>query len=834
MPTEAGEPCPPGTLVVLDGNWFAHRFHHGRPQQFGTDGRPVGMLYAFAELFAQLRDNSTISHWALALDHSSPSFRHELFPDYKAHRPPTPPELKEQLALLPDLADAFRMPVLRIAGYEADDVLGTLARRGDEHGLSVRLATRDKDLDQVLSERVSTWDPLGGRLRGPAELLSERGIRPDQVADWLAMVGDSADNITGIRGVGPKGAQQLLERFGDLDGLLDQRQELTGKRKEHVHAFVERKELVCRLVRIDCQVPAVPALDALTKPVEFDVESLRSTLDHIGIRAARFLPAQRWPQPPALTHEDRLPALIAEIAQAERCALAWQDGTLGLAWRQGPGQRVQLSAAGFAKLFRRLHESDVELVALDGPYTAARLAEDLAIPLPQLHCCTSAAAAIDPEQAWHDRLLIERFGDQPSAAPTSADGLAVAARVVDRQLRELLLRRRLAHSYQTRDVPSFPGLAHMLRHGLAVDRALIAERGEHFQDLARQLHSEVCDLTGTQVDLSDQRQVEALLEQQDSIPHSPGLDELESLRSHNQLVDLLFQERQARLLSTRIADGFPALGIDASGRCRPRWCRHMRRPRTPLLDLTNQRLGRSLGRAVLADPGRAFSSARLVDPTLSLLARATGADILVDLSTVQPWRSLCARITDASINAIGLDQAEQCRHITYAMLDGISPRALARRMAWPTESAIATHAHYQERLTDILTWWQNQLDEVADSGVITGLSGRQRALTGLVSSNASQAVAARKRARQRCFDTATGDILLMAMAKAHARKQPDAHLYFYSDDGLLIDGPDTSAEDNRALLQDCLREAVQNACSPASHHSFSFKTGIGTTWADAA
>ena len=214
-------------VALIDGNYFAHRFYHGRPAQRGKDGREVGVLSAYALWLAQLASDKRLSHWALVLDHQDPSFRHQAFADYKGHRPPMPDDLREQLRLLPELASIFGISTWQISGVEADDTLASLAQRSIEAGAEVWLATSDKDLDQLLTQQLFTWDPMGDRLRGVSELWNERGIRPDQVCDWLCMVGDSADNIPGIKGIGVKGAAQLLGEYDNLSAIIAHRETFT-------------------------------------------------------------------------------------------------------------------------------------------------------------------------------------------------------------------------------------------------------------------------------------------------------------------------------------------------------------------------------------------------------------------------------------------------------------------------------------------------------------------------------------------------------------------------------------------------------------------------------
>ena len=183
---------PRPTLAVIDGHYHAFRFCFGMPSLTDKRGRPTGITYAYAKMLKQLRDHELITHLVCVFDIGD-SFRHQIDAAYKAHRDAPPPDLLLQLPDVERLLAAHQVPVIKAEGFEADDVLFTLARQGQAAGYDVRLLSRDKDVDQVLSSQVSTWDPTKDILRGPAELLAEKGIRPDQVVDWLCMVGDTSD-----------------------------------------------------------------------------------------------------------------------------------------------------------------------------------------------------------------------------------------------------------------------------------------------------------------------------------------------------------------------------------------------------------------------------------------------------------------------------------------------------------------------------------------------------------------------------------------------------------------------------------------------------------------
>ena len=252
---------PDPILALIDGHYYAYRFFFAMPPLTGPGGRPTGVTYAFADLLRGLKANPEITHWLAVFD-TERSFRNDLDAQYKAHRDPTPEILAAQLPDVRTILAATGCPSVERDGFEADDILVTYAKQAAAAGFEVRMLTRDKDVDQALSDRIRTWDPGKQLLRGPAELLAEKGIRPDQVVDYLCMIGDSADNVAGIHGVGPKTATKLLAEYGTLANVVANVDKLKGKLQERVREFIPLHDHTCRMITL-VDVPDLAPLESL-------------------------------------------------------------------------------------------------------------------------------------------------------------------------------------------------------------------------------------------------------------------------------------------------------------------------------------------------------------------------------------------------------------------------------------------------------------------------------------------------------------------------------------------------------------------------------------------
>lgn len=254
MSSAAGD--TPETLVVVDAHALIFQSFHAIPAMTGPDGRPTNALFGFARDLIFLRDEVKPAFLVVAFDTPEPTFRSDLYPDYKAHRPPPPDDLIDQFPRIADMVEAFNVPVLAKPGFEADDMLATAARAGRERGCDVLLATMDKDCRQLIGDRVRMYNLRKREFFDAASLQAVWGVKPEQVVDFQALVGDSTDNVPGVPGVGPKTAAKLLNDFGSLDSLLSRVDELPkGKLKENLKANVQLARLSRDLVRLKDDVP---------------------------------------------------------------------------------------------------------------------------------------------------------------------------------------------------------------------------------------------------------------------------------------------------------------------------------------------------------------------------------------------------------------------------------------------------------------------------------------------------------------------------------------------------------------------------------------------------
>jgi len=275
---------PRADLVLVDGSSYLYRAFHALPPFTNSRGEPTGAVYGVINMLQKFLKDHDPPRIAVVFDAPGKTFRDELFAEYKAHRPPMPDDLRSQVQPLLEAVEAMGLPLLRLSGVEADDVIGTLARRATAQGHSVLISTGDKDMAQLVDGGITLINTMSGSVYDRDGVKSKFDVWPEQIIDYLALVGDSSDNIPGIDKVGPKTAAKWLGQYQTLDALVEHAAEVPGKVGENLRAGLETLALARKLatIRCDVELPAV-ADDLLRRPA--NVAALRALYTRLELRS---------------------------------------------------------------------------------------------------------------------------------------------------------------------------------------------------------------------------------------------------------------------------------------------------------------------------------------------------------------------------------------------------------------------------------------------------------------------------------------------------------------------------------------------------------------------
>lgn len=302
-------------LYVIDGMAYAFRSYFAIRNLRDSTGRPLNAVFGFARLLLKILREHEPSHIVMVFDAKGKTFRDDLYPEYKANRDETPADLLTQFPLIDELVDAFNIPILRVPGVEADDVMGTLAVIAEEQGITPTLVTGDKDMLQCVTDTVRVSDPSkgdNGKWYAPDDVVERYGVPPQHVIDVLGLMGDSADNVPGVRGIGEKTAKKLLEKYKTIDGVYENIEDLKGKQKEKLIEDKEKAYLSLELVTIKTDVELDHDLELFLRK-EFDHKQLSDMFAKFEFRGltAEFLPEEEK----ALEAEERDYQLVQTSAK---------------------------------------------------------------------------------------------------------------------------------------------------------------------------------------------------------------------------------------------------------------------------------------------------------------------------------------------------------------------------------------------------------------------------------------------------------------------------------------------------------------------------------------
>jgi DNA polymerase-1 len=308
------------TIYLIDGSGYIYRAYHAVRHLSTTRGLPTNATFGFTNMLLKLLSDRKPERIVMVFDAKGPTFRHEIYEAYKANRPPMPDDLSVQIPYIKQVVDGMNIASCELAGYEADDIIGTLARAAEKKGFHVVMVTGDKDFKQLVSPAISIWDPMKDRTIDYAGLKEDFGLEPSQWVDVMALAGDTSDNIPGVPGIGEKTAVSLIKTFGNLEAIFENLDNVSRKKlRENLSTFREQAMLSRRLVAIDTEVPLSVELSSL-KVADPDVERLAGLFRELEFkRLQKQFPAKTdlsKKKYRAILNEEALNGLIDELKRA--------------------------------------------------------------------------------------------------------------------------------------------------------------------------------------------------------------------------------------------------------------------------------------------------------------------------------------------------------------------------------------------------------------------------------------------------------------------------------------------------------------------------------------
>jgi len=842
---------PPKKLFLIDAMGFIFRaFYAPMARLNSPSGVPTKVPYLFGNMVRKLLKEAQPEYIAVVFDPPGPTFRDKLFADYKAERPSMPEELASQLPLVRRLCQALRLPMIESPGYEADDVIGALSRQAERRDLDVYIVTSDKDLMQLVGGRVRVLRPGQGPAKSDLVVDSAKveelmGAPPEKVPEIMALMGDSIDNIPGAKGIGEKGARELIRRFGSAEAALEHASEVENKRYREALLNGREQVLLSRqLATIAADAPVTLDLGTFGRR-EPDFEALRELYAELGFSSLlRELPAGATVSPAATDYAMlESPSAVREFLAAQprdRELAVWLTIDTGERETAGFGARVtgfeispQSGVARFAwcdaegkmlaALCEFLRDASRPKIVHD-----PKLLELLAGPAAGIrHATMLYSYLLRPTTAQHElpALVLRHLNVTLSgAAGECADQLQRLAPLLRREVES----QNLTAVYQDVDLPLAPVLAAVEKHGIRVDPAALRSMSAAMEGEIRTLEQRIWELSGTEFNINSPQQLaEILFDKMNLAPsakrsraraRSTAADVLAELALVHELPRRVLEYRELAKLKSTYVDALPRLIEPSTGRLHTRLSQtgastgrlSSSDPNLQNIPVRSE-LGRQIRAAFVAEPGWTLLSADYSQIELRILAHFSEDPVLIE--AFRNGQDIHARTAQEVFGVGPLAQTAEHRRaakaINFGIIYGLSPFGLAQQLGIEQKDAAKFIAAYFARYPGVKQYLERSLDEVRRVGFTTTLLGRRRPIPEITSPVANLRGLAERTALNTPLQGTAADLIKLAMIAIHrelAAQRLRTRMILQVHDELLFEAPPEELDRLRPLVRTAMEQ----------------------------
>jgi DNA polymerase I len=824
-------------LFLIDSFGYIFRAYYARmrmnaPPMRTSAGVPTEAVFIFHNMLKKLREKYQPEYLAAVYESLGPTFREAEFAAYKANRTETPPDLLTQVPLVKRLLESLRIPVLEFDSFEADDVIGTLAKRAQAAGLEVVIVSSDKDMLQLVGSGVSMLNPAKDDTLYDRDKVKEfMGVWPEQVADLLALKGDAVDNIPGAPGIGDKGAVALLEQYGTLDNLLAEGPNLTKKAyREALTTHREQVELSKRLATIHCEVPLDLTLDslALAEPDRPALEAFYREMEFFSFLRDLAPEPEKVAEDYAAISAEELPAW----AGPGPVGVALFDGQLGVA--RSPGQARTCASLAFL-------QSDTPKIAHDlkALYAADPAARNLTRDL----LLEAFLLTADSGNAAFDSLCEVHLHQKPGArADQRADLTFRLAAKLGPELDKIGAR----EIYESIDLPLVPVLAAMERVGVLIEPKQLAVMSAKMDIAIQALTKEIHGLAGREFNINSPQQLGKILFEDLNLPAptkggkkqiSTAADVLEGL-AHPIAAQVLEYRGLVKLKGTYV-DALPALIRPETGRVHTTF--QQTGAATGRLSSSNPNLqnipvrtelGREIRAAFIPPPGWKLVVADYSQIELRLLAHMSGDPVLVD--AFQHGEDIHTR-TAAEVFGVNAafvtpEMRRGAKAVNFGIVYGQTAFGLASALGIPKNEADKYIKAYFARYSGVKTFIETTIAEVRAKGYAETLFGRRRPIPDMDSRNPNARSFAERTAVNTPLQGSAADLIKLAMIRIQkllADQKLESRMILQVHDELVFEAPPAEVETLTKLVKHEM-ESVRQFAVPLV-----VDTGVGDNWRDA-
>lgn len=899
-----------GRVFLIDSYSFVFRAYHAMARQRSMatrQGIPTSASYVFINMLRKLRDDFHPEFIAAIFDTAGPTFRdtkaaevtavrkfdlktqsfQEIeYKGYKANRSEMPADLAQQIPYIRRALEAYRIPILEMKGFEADDVIGTLAKKAADKGFPVYVVSSDKDMLQLVNERVCVLNPPKDNLICDAHKVEEiLGVPPERVIDVMALRGDSIDNIPGAPGIGDKGSVDLIQRFGSLDNLLEHAAEV--EKKTYRESLLNNRDNILwsrELVTIDCNTPIefdpepmrirepdTTALRDLFTELEF-TSLLKDLVSGVDESETEYTEARSAADIEAVTRLARTGVLAIALdvpseQTSEEDASANPNDSQGqlmlgaapvvapkvnrLALSAAPGKAATVSlddnAAGKAmqealadsKLPKAIHDSKSAMHAF----------RECGIELAAVQDDTMLYSyLLDPTYSSHSlpETALRQFNLKLSGAlPEAAD---ITHRLAE-ALREAVTQQQLKSVYDDIDLPLVPVLARMEEAGVKIDCGVLANMSERLERESGAVAKQVYELAGVEFNINSPKQLGDILFNKLNLPKpvkygkgktiSTAQDVLDELAKSHDVPRLVLEYRQLSKLKSTYVDALPSLLNQCTQRLHTTFDQtnaatgrlSSKNPNLQNIPIRTE-LGREIRAAFIAEEGNVLLAADYSQIELRLLAHFSEDPLLVeafrrgdDIHTLT-----AAQVFGVPSMMIDAEHRRRAKAVNFGIVYGLSPFGLSQQLGIEQREAKRFIDAYFEKYSGVRKFIDRTLEQARGEGKVRTMFGRMRPIPDINTKNVTMRGFAERTAVNTPLQGTAADLIKIAMIRIDAdlrERKLKSRMTLQVHDELVFEVPESEVDEVKSLV--CERmEKVQ----PKLSVPLIVEVGVGKNWRD--
>ncbi len=868
-------------LFLIDGHSDIFRAFYAIPHLSNSEGLPTNAVYGFLNMLRRILRQEKPDLLGVALDVSSDTVRSEKFEEYKANRAPMPEDLAQQIPWIRRTLEAHHIPILEMERYEADDVLGTLSKKAAAEGYDVVLVSADKDLMQLVDDRISLYHTRREKLYDPKAVEEDFGVPPAQVVDVLALKGDSVDNVPGVPGIGQKGACQLIREFDNLENLLERAEEV--RRKSYREGLLEHRqqaELAKELVTIHTDLPldfdqqslerSLPDSEALQEIYrELEFFSLLEELEGASGGTIEVAPAEEVESP------ENWRAQVAELGRQLFLAPIGLGEPLGLAAGGDSGsvvyadfRRTGLRRTVMESMAEWLTSGERELVGHDtkevlrlsqlGTNVQTEIFDTLLVShllasgqraqtLEEVTLETLNHKALSPKEVGWDKGGEPALGAEPLLA-YAGERVELLRRLAS-QLRDQLADGALLSVYRDIEAPLVRVLLGMEERGIELDVSFLASMSAELAEDLVTLENEIYELAGDRFNINSPRQLGEVMFERLGYPvikktrktksYSTDSATLEELAQRGfDLPDRVLRYRELAKLKSTYVESLPNL-VGADGRLHTRYNQigaatgriSSNNPNLQNIPIRTEQ-GRQIRRAFRAPAGRRLLVADYNQIELRILAHIAGEEALIEAFRVGKdiHAATAATVFGVDEKLVTPDQRRAAKTINFGILYGMSAFGLAQRLKIDRGEAERFIRTYLGRYESVERYMEETVEQAKQEGKVETLYGRVRWLPEIRSRNFNQRENARRMAINARIQGTAADFLkkaMIAVDRRLCRDYPDACLLLTVHDELVLEVPEGRIEEVGRAVRDEMAGVAELKVPLV------VDLGSGSTWYDA-